>query len=182
MIPTKIASALCTGMILLAFVASASTAQAQDEPAPDNRSALAEQVIALSQGDNLQKSIEQEMRKVLDTQDGNGLHAEQQAWMRSQMPRMGSLMVDRMLEQMVPIYADIFTEAELQAQIAFYNTDAGRSIANKTVELGVRQGQILEAEQLLFLENLMDKFCGTFECLAVEYEQDGQPSSGKSSR
>src|SRR5690606_42113981 len=43
-------------------------------------------------------------------------------------------MVPQMLERMVPVYASTFSEAELEALIAFYDTEMGQAILHKTVE------------------------------------------------
>jgi len=42
-------------------------------------------------------------------------------------------MIPQMIEAMIPVYARTFTEAELEAMLAFYDTELGRTILEKTM-------------------------------------------------
>ena len=68
-----------------------------------------------------------------------------------------------------------FTEAELNALIAFYDGPMGQDIARKQMELGGSLGEAMQTFQVSFLTELMTKFCGEFDCEGQEVK--GAPSA-----
>ena len=55
---------------------------------------------------------------------------------------MREKMMPKMIERMVPIYAQTFTLSELQAMVAFYESPLGRSITDKIPTLAPRSAAI----------------------------------------
>ncbi|WP_339930359.1 DUF2059 domain-containing protein [uncultured Brevundimonas sp.] len=136
-------------------------AMAQDAPDADQR-ALAQRLIDLSTGSSLEKMIEQQADLAMAAM--GDLPTAEAAWVRTNMPRMMRGMVDTMLADMVGAYAEIFSEAELEAQIAFYETPLGPSIANKALQLGVRQQAILGEVLQRYMTEFALKYCAEFDC------------------
>ena len=148
-------------LILLTLALFAAPATAQDADAA-RREQLAERLIEVSQGDNLTKSIATQVQaRLAEMEDAEPEH---RAWMRANMPRLLQRMADQMLPRLADLYAATFSLEELEAQIAFYETPHGRSIANKGVALGMAQGQIIQEAGQAFVVDLMTKFCAEFEC------------------
>jgi hypothetical protein len=79
-------------------------------------------------------------------------------------------MIPKMLDEMVPVYARTFTEAELEALIAFYDTEMGRTILEKTM---VAMPEATRAT-LSVMPQLMDKMaariCQHYGCEPGELE------------
>ena len=61
------------------------------------------------------------------------LPAEDQRFLVDLAAELTTDMIPKMLDAMVPVYARTFTEAELEALIAFYETEMGRTILEKTM-------------------------------------------------
>lgn len=152
-------------MMALALVLGLSTpALAQNIPTAHQRE-LAQRLIQLSTGDSLEKLVEQQAELALA---GVGdLPTAEAAWVRTNMPRMMMRMIDTMLADMVVAYAEVFSEAELEAQITFYESPLGPSIANKALELGVRQQAILGEVMQAYVEEFTTKYCAEFDCTAA---------------
>lgn len=155
---------------LVLAIGTASAASAQETATPHQR-ALAERLLELSTGSGLEKLVEQQVDIALA---GIGeLPAAEAAWVRANMRRMMIQMVDTLTSDMVEVYAEIFSEAELEAQIALYESPLGPSIANKALEVGVRQQAVLNEALLAFLEEFAAKYCAEFDCSAAASKARG---------
>ncbi|WP_312146857.1 DUF2059 domain-containing protein [Brevundimonas sp.] len=73
-------------------------------------------------------------------------------------------------------YAELFTEAELTAMIAFYETPLGQNVARKQLEVSVELEPAMLKFQEDFMTEIMTKFCGQFDC---EDEVAKEPSATK---
>jgi hypothetical protein len=171
---------LALGVALgLTFSLATTAVQAQDErpiisitrepllPAPSDeglarRNALARELIDLSSGPNFLKAFETMIDQQLAGIDSKG--GEEAAWVRTNMPPMLSRMVVRLLDQMAPTYAAIYSEEELQAQIAFYRTPVGRAVAAKSVALGAAVQDAQTTVLAGFMTELESKYCARFDC------------------
>ncbi len=80
------------------------------------------------------------------------------------MPTMASRMIVRIMDDMAPTYATIYTEEELRAQIDFYRSAAGRAVAAKTVALSVALQDVKASVGEAFLAEFESKYCARFDC------------------
>ncbi|ANC53632.1 hypothetical protein A4249_08130 [Brevundimonas sp. GW460-12-10-14-LB2] len=150
------------------------------EPAPQDaglarRSALARELIDLSVGPNFMKEFERVMVAQMGELDKKG--GEEAIWVRTNMPSMASRMIERFMDDLAPIYGSVFTEEELVAQIAFYRTSVGRSVAAKTISLSMASQEVETAAMTDLLEEFESKYCARFDC--GEAEQTGAKPSGR---
>lgn len=145
------------GLFAAGPVAAQDRSQAQ-------RTVLAERVIRLSAGPNFTKVMEAMIADQLAKADAEGQGAEEAAWLRNNAPRMLTAMVDDMMSDMVPHYAEVFTVEELEAQIAFYDSPIGRQIATKTLQLSAVMNEITMEHLTVFTDELMIKYCAQFNC------------------
>ena len=135
-------------------------ASAQDREA-ETRLALSGELISLSTGQNFAKMLDQYITgEVAKLEDDSA----ESAWLRDNLPGMTTRLVQQMLEDLRPVYAETFTLAELEAQIAFYRSPIGRQIASKTIQLGVAEEAVVQASMTAFLAEYETKFCAEFDC------------------
>lgn len=80
-------------------------------------------------------------------------------------------MVPQMLAEMVPVYAAVFTEEELVALVAFYETPLGRSIAEKSVRVMPEADRAVMALVPQMLEKMAMRMCQHYSCTPAELEQ-----------
>lgn len=134
---------------------------AQDQAAT-HRLELAERLVDLSSGDSLEKMVEQ----MVDSQIAalGGVPSAETDWMRAILPRMSVQALQRMMPELAALYAEVFTDAELEAQITLLESPLGRSIANKMIQLSIRQQNIVTVAMADFLEELTTKYCAEFDC------------------
>ena len=128
----------------------------------DARGELASRLVDVSQGAKMTQQIQDMVRQELD--DLSGMPEAEAVWMRANAPRMAIRMVDDILERLTAVYAETYTEQELRAQIAFFETPEGRTIADKGVALGQRQAAIIGEAQVGYITELMSKYCAQFSC------------------
>lgn len=82
--------------------------------------------------------------------------------------------MDRIFEAMVPLYADTFTVAELEAMLVFYATPEGRSIMKKSLALGAEAQQLSMALLPGFMEDMAVSVCRQLDCDPAEFLADMQ--------
>jgi hypothetical protein len=80
---------------------------------------------------------------------GRPLSAEEQATLDQQQAKMSAIMKeelswDKVKDQYVQAYREMFTQEEIDGLIAFYQTPAGQSLVNKQPELAKRTMTILQ--------------------------------------
>ncbi|MFE9084076.1 DUF2059 domain-containing protein [Brevundimonas sp. NPDC003935] len=91
---------------------------------------------------------------------------EQARWFRRHALQIMNTHMRPMIDEMTRDYAERFSEAELRALVAFYETPMGRGIARKQMEAGMAQGEIMQRFEVAYLTDLMTKFCAEFDCQA----------------
>lgn len=143
----------------------------------DPRPALAERLVALSLNG---------MDKVLQTSIDLGfqnlnedLPEEQARWLRRNTAPILQSHMRPMIAAMAAAYAEQFTEAELNAMIAFYDTPIGQSVARKQLEVGLGLEAEVQKFEVAFMTELMTKFCAQFDC---EGEPSKQTATAKPNR
>lgn len=131
------------------------------------RTELALRLIRVGVGANFAKSLEAMVTTEMADLEAKGAPPEEAAWFRANAPRMLNAMVEGLITDLAPVYADVFTTEELQAQIAFYETPIGRQISSKTLQMSVASQPLLEQRLQGFAVELMTKYCAQFDCDAA---------------
>lgn len=162
------------GAVIAAMLLIAGSATAQDAGV-QRRTEMSRELISLSVGPNFVKQVEQYMVAQIDKAD-EGEGTAEAAWARANMPAMTTRMMTRMLDAMAPLYARTFSEEELAAQIDFYRSPLGRSVAAKTVQLGIAQEELMQEVMVAFLSEFEAKYCAQFDCEAGGGQMAVKPS------
>ncbi|MDY6925169.1 MAG: DUF2059 domain-containing protein [Pseudomonadota bacterium] len=79
-------------------------------------------------------------------------------------------LVPQMINEMVPVYAAAFTEAELEALIGFYDTEMGRSISAKTVQVMPEANRAVMSVMPQLLDKMAARMCQHYGCEPGELE------------
>ena len=95
--------------------------------------------------------------------------------MRANAPRMLTAMTERMLADLAPRYATIYTTEELEAQIAFFDSPIGRRISTKSVKLGMASQEVMTDSLQSFVTELATKYCAQFDCEANAGQAAAKP-------
>ncbi|HEY0435331.1 MAG TPA: DUF2059 domain-containing protein [Phenylobacterium sp.] len=71
----------------------------------------------------------------------------------------------KMIERMVPIYARTFSQSELEAIVAFYESPAGRAVMDKSPSLAPKSAEV--ARELLpeLQKDVIRRLCAKIDCL-----------------
>jgi len=80
-------------------------------------------------------------------------------------------MLPRMIEEMTPVYAAAFTEQELEALVAFYDTEMGRSIAAKNVLVMPEVNRAVMSVVPQMLDKMAARMCQHYGCEPGELEE-----------
>ena len=152
-------------MLAALWLGLAAPAAAQDAAADARRLTLAQQYLEATQGENLRKSISSYFEEAFAEAD---LPEEQRDWLTQNMVVAFDRAMQATIADLTDDVAELYSEAELEAMIAFYNTPMGRSITEKSFEFGVRLETVMTPHLTALFTQLAEKFCVRFECPAGE--------------
>ena len=152
-------------IVLLAAVwlGLAAPAAAQDSAGQARRLELAERYLDVTQGENLRKSIGSYFEETFAEAE---MPADQRDWLARNMSVAFDKAMQATFADMTDDVAELFTEQELEAMIAFFDTPMGRSITEKSFEFGIRLETAMEPHLTEAFTQLGEKFCARFECEA----------------
>lgn len=174
--------------VILACGSAAGAVSSQTRTTPDDRvevvvrpdeglqrrTVLARELVNLSAGPNFAKEVERAMADQFDKLDQDG--GDEAAWVRANMPPMMTRMVNRMMEELAPTYAAVFTEEELRGQIDFYRSPVGQAVAAKAVPLALAQQEVETEIATAFMTEFQSKFCARFDCDGLGGQAAAKPS------
>jgi len=97
-----------------------------------------------------------------------GLTDDERAAIQRATTAMTTEMTSRLLDAMAPIYADIFTLEELNALVAFYESDIGRSMMAKSYAAAPRITAVVMEMMPEMVRTMVDSMCKDLGCSAQE--------------
>lgn len=179
-----------TGIAALAAVlclASPTVGAANEAPssvegtaASPRQLALSRRYIDLMQGDQLRAAV----RTMVEGQvrsEGRNLPSADRRFLTDLTIELVADLVPAMMTELVPVYAAVFTEAELDALVTFYDSAQGRSIINKTYESLPEANAAMMVVVPRMLDKMAVRMCEHYGCDPVEmralmYAEAGLPS------
>ncbi|HYC96320.1 DUF2059 domain-containing protein [Brevundimonas sp.] len=167
-------------MIVVAGLTLASGAAAQSKPPQPPAAAvegqpsarqleLTRRYVDLMMSDQFETMIRQmiDMEASMDP-EARGMPEEDRRFMTDLASELVTDMIPQMLDEMVPVYARTFSEAELEALIAFYDSEMGRSIINKTYASMPDATAAAMTVMPQMLEKMASRMCQHYGCTADE--------------
>lgn len=174
----------CAAALLAATALTASPALAQDgppvivreptpTPAPSARQLeLSRQYLNLMMTDQFEDVIHQMLGdQMASDQSMQGVPDEDRRFLIDLTAELTGDMVPLMIAEMVPVYAALFTEEELQALVGFYDTPLGRIIADKTVQVMPEANRAVMAVIPQMLEKMATRMCQHYGCTPAELQE-----------
>ena len=162
--------------VLSASVLAGPVAQAaetpQAAPAPSARQLeLTRRYIALTMTDQFEDALRQIIvQQAQADPNADSLPEADREFIVELSVELTTDMIPQMLEAMVPIYARTFTEEELEAMIAFYDSEMGRSILRKTMTSLPEANQAAMSVMPQLMEKMAARICQYYGCEAEELE------------
>lgn len=159
----------CLAAALSASVFAAPVVRAEETPQAAAASArqleLTRRYIALTMTDQFEESLRQIIvqQAQLDP-NANQLPAEDREFIVELSVELTTDMIPQMLEAMVPVYARTFSEEELEALIAFYDSGMGRSILQKTVTAMPEANQAAMSVMPQLMDKMAARICQYYGC------------------
>lgn len=171
--------------ILIAFMAAAltaavPTASARASEAPQAAAAgpsarqleLTRRYIELSMTDQFEESLHALIVAMASADPTTmDLPAEEREFIIDLTAELTADMVPQMMDRMVPVYARTFTEAELEALIAFFDTEMGREILAKTVAVMPEATEAAMGVMPQILDKMASRICQRYGCTPGELEE-----------
>lgn len=137
-------------------------ALAQSQPS-ERQIELSRRYIQLAQGEQMEDALRQ-MMATDPTTDLSDLPAEDRDFVLNMTAEILADLMPKMMEAMVPAYADAFTEQELEALISFYDTEMGRSIIEKTFQIMPEINTAVAAIIPELFQKMASRMCARYDC------------------
>lgn len=143
--------------------------------------ALAEQLLTMM---DVQKNMEQSLEMVKQMQAAQLQQMEVSADKVEKVQSMTEQMMDMIAEEMswdklkddyVSVYVDIFTEEELKGIIEFYETPIGQKFIKKTPELMKRSMEVSQKQMVILMPKIQAMTKEMIEKWKKEREQEIPP-------
>jgi len=138
-------------------------------PVTERQAALTRQYISLMLTDQFEDAL-REMIGNEAAQD-NTLPDEDRTFIIDLTAELATDLIPQMIEEMVPVYAAAFTEAELEALVSFYDSEMGRSIAAKNVQVMPEANQAVMSVIPQMLDKMAARMCQHYGCGPGEMEE-----------
>jgi hypothetical protein len=157
---------------LPATPAAARPAEQTTAPPTARMTALAREYLNLTMTDQFEGVV----RQMLGTEFENdsemqALPEEDRRMILNLTAELTADMVPQMITQMVPVYASTFTEEELTALVAFYETPLGRSIADKSIQVMPEADRAVMSVVPQLLEKMATRMCQHYGCSPEEQRE-----------
>lgn len=176
------AAAAIAGAALVAPTARAAVApQDAAAAAPSARQLeLTRRYIDLTMTEQFEDSIRQMIvdQASLDPNARN-LPEEDRRFIAELTAELTTDMIPQMLDAMVPVYARSFTEEELVAMIAFYDSELGRSVIEKTMVAMPEANRAALTVVPLMLDKMAARMCQHYGCEPGQLERLQQEMRGE---
>lgn len=155
----------------------------QAAPAPSARQLeLTRRYIELTMSDQFESSIrEMIVDQVAMDPNARDMPEEDRRFLADLTAELTTDMIPQMLDQMVPVYARTFTEAELEALIAFFDTEMGREILSKTMTSMPEANRAALTVVPRLLEKMASRLCQHYGCTAAELQELKREMRGEAS-
>lgn len=153
--------------------ARAQTAQPEAlAPPSDRQLELTRRYINLMMSDQFEEAIRQVIAGGASTDlETRNLPEEDRRFLVDLTAELTTDMMPQMMEQMVPVYARALNEAELEALIAFYDTEMGRAIIAKTTSAMPEATQAAMSVMPQMLDKMAARICQHYGCEPGELEE-----------
>lgn len=149
-------------VVFTACALLAAPAFAQSEPSA-RQLELTRRYVQLAQGEQMETALRQ-MMATDPTTDLSDIPAEDREFLLDLTSEILADLMPKMMEAMVPAYAAIFTEEELEALVAFYDTEMGRSIINKTFVVMPEINAAVETIIPELFQKMAGRMCARYGC------------------
>ena len=171
-----IAGLALAGSVLMPTMVQANASDEVQQAAASQPSArqleLTRQYINLLMTDQLEGAIREMVGdEMANDTSAPALPAEDRRFILDLTAEMTTDMVPLMVQEMVPVYAAVFTEEELLALIAFYDNPLGRSIADKSIIVMPEANRAIMSVVPQMLEKMALRMCQHYQCTPEELEE-----------
>lgn len=139
--------------------------------------ALSRRYVGLMQGDQLRALVRDMVEGQAERQAEDLPDADRRFLTDLTVEIVGDL-VPAMMEELVPVYAAAFTEAELESLVAFYDSDQGRSIIAKTLASMPGANEAMMSVIPRMLDKMAVRMCEHYGCDPVDARAEMYAGAG----
>lgn len=166
---------LATALAVATLPATPAAAWSTDQtaaPPTARTTALAREYLNLTMTDQFEGVVRQMLGAEFENDsEMQALPEEDRRMILNLTAELTADMVPQMITEMVPVYATTFTEEELTALVAFYETPLGRSIADKSIQVMPEADRAVMSVVPQLLEKMATRMCQHYGCSPEEQRE-----------
>lgn len=162
-----LAAALAGATLTTQPVRAGEAPQAASEPSARQR-ALARRYIDLMVSDQFEDVIREMIGD--EAERDSTMPEEDRQFLVDLTTDLVTDLIPQIINELVPVYAAAFTESELEALVAFYDTEMGRSIAAKSVQVMPEENRAMMSVMPQLLDKMASRMCQHYGCGPGELE------------
>lgn len=164
-----LSAGLSVGLVLSPVVGFAQQDAKDDEKILVIAAAPSEKALSLARRYFVAMQFEKTMMSTFETMDVFGeIEEDAEGFdgkaMSSAAREATEAFLPRMVEAMIPIVAQTFTEAELEAMVAFYESDVGKAVVNKTNDLNLPMMAAMLEIMPDYMDDMVTRYCQKTTC------------------
>ena len=162
--------------VALVLSAGGGFAQTPNPPPKIETAAPSPKAMELSKRYFKAMRLEDTLGKALDNLDpalltGEGGDAEQAEAMRAATKQALDAAMPSYIEKMTPLLATAYSEEELAALVAFYESPVGQSVVAKSRDVGGISSQAMKDLLPGIMDDAMDRYCQQMGCEDEDYAE-----------
>lgn len=142
----------------------------------DPRLALADRYLALTVDLDVDKLMREQMEEGFA---GSPATEEQREWITGQMTDMYEDVIGKAVRDMRGDVAELYTQPELEALVALYESPLGPSLARKNMQAGMLMQEAMMPYLLTGMTDVFEKYCLRFDCEAMGAAAAKQNGAGR---
>lgn len=166
------AAAMAGAALTPAPVQALTSGQSVAAPPSPRQMELTRRYLVLSMSDQFETAIRQMVVDQMEMdQTARDLPTEDRRFMIDLTAELTTDMIPQMIKAMIPVYARTFTEAELEAMLAFYDTEFGRLVLEKTMLAMPEANRAAMTVVPRMLDKMAARICQHYGCEPGELEE-----------
>lgn len=142
----------------------------------DPRLALADRYLALTVDLDVDKMMREQMEEGFANSPAT---EEQRVWMTEQMTALYESVIDKAVLDMRGDVAELYTQPELEALVALYESPLGPSLARKNMQAGMLMQEAMMPHLITGISDVFEKYCLRFDCEAMGAAAAKQNGAGR---
>jgi hypothetical protein len=166
------------GLAVVCIIAAGTPAVCADAPVNPHRLELARKLFAQMQMDQMMDGMMRQMTPTMIAQarkTNPNLTDEQAKAITEAVTESASDLMKKVMDRVAPLYAETFTDKEMQDLVDFYDSPSGRAMIAKMPTMAAKMGPMMQDLAPDMVADVQRRICTKTDC--TKLAAPGKPSA-----